>query len=941
MELCTFKEYYRSQALNSKWDISFNLCSEGQLSVCDGKGKYACQTNYDSNWVSVDTYDLGSLNKTNFIDDGVTLTYRGYISPNSSRGWCKEGSYEENYRITNFNLLCDKGVQNIDILNATEPMGCYYNVTLKSKLFCECPLQCSPPHGKCVNGECVCDQFSNGMFCEKLIITIDSVINTTINGGIGYIHFSNFPITFPLFKLKIGGVYCTNVILLNNSTLQFTIGPGIGIHNVEIINGNSSYLSYDSFEYQCNTDCSPPHGECNLILGSCSCDTQTNGTNCENLIITIDSVINTTINGGVGFIHFSNFPITFPLFQLKIGGVYCTNVILLNSSTLQFTLGPGIGIHDVEIINGNSSYLSYDSFGYRCNTDCSPPHGKCDLTLGSCSCDTQTNGTNCENLIITIDSVVNTTINGGIGYILFSNFPVTFPLFELKIGGVYCANVILFNSSTLQFTIGPGIGIYNVEIINGNSSYLSPNSFEYQCNTDCSPPHGECNLTFGSCSCDTQTNGTNCENSKLFLNNIDPTDENGGTTYLYGYFGITTSNLSIVIGDNDCTNIEQLNETLIKCDVGKGFGFKDVILKDRDLIVHVLNLFQYFTPITTNPPKHCIDNCGAPNNGICTPTGCMCISPWIGNDCKSKIILIPQPSLNYSNPVTDIPLIDNKEDTKLFRSFISIVKLRELDFRSKQVTSFTFIEWEYYKINESTSQYKSNITNLGLTTFINVTLQWFENETNVVFANQNIKMNPSSIKYTIEISEYKFSSNLNRLQLVMMASLSVNKTNDICSNKEFSETSSGDDSNYLKIQIGDHSLYGRFIKRALIDSIPRSIDNVPLDSSMNQVESASLSQSYIGISVPYFKKQIIIDPDFSVLLSSSSDSFKSESLVCSFNKESKFSAGLISAIVLCGFFVFASLLTMVAYSYYKKRYDRNIVKEIRTKLSKRQVELYM
>ncbi|KAM9975025.1 hypothetical protein ACTFIW_008499 [Dictyostelium discoideum] len=430
-------------------------------------------------------------------------------------------------------------------------------------------------------------------------------------------------------------------------------------------------------------------------------------------------------------------------------------------------------------------------------------------------------------------------------------------------------------------------------------------------------------------------------NLLLILNNIDPTDENGGATYLYGYFGITTSNLSIMIGDNDCTNIEQLNETLIKCDVGKGFGFKDVILKDRDLIVHVLNLFQYFKPITTNPPKRCIDDCGAPNNGICTSTGCACISPWIGNDCKSKIILIPQPSLNYSSPVTDIPLIDNKEDTKLFRSLISIVKLRELDFQSKQVNSFTFIEWEYYKINESTNQYKSNITNLGLTTFINVTLQWFENETNVVFANQNIKMNPSSIKYTIEISEYKFSSNLNQLQLVMMASMSVNKTNDICSNKEFSETSGGDDSNYLKIQIDDHSLYGRFIKRALIDSIPRPIDNVPLDSSMNQVDSASLSQSYIGISIPYFKKQIIIDPDFSVLLSSSSDSVNSESSICSFNKKSKFSGGLISAIVLCGFFIFASLVAMVVYSYYKKRYDRNIVNEIQLKLSKRQVDIYM
>ncbi|KAM9995145.1 hypothetical protein ACTFIY_001313 [Dictyostelium cf. discoideum] len=705
-----YKEYYTSPSLYPKWDINFNLCSEKQLSVCNGTGIYACQISYDISGL-VDIFDLGSLNKTNFIDDGVILTYRGYINPNSTRGTCSLNAYEAHYRITNFNLLCDKGVENINILNSTEPFKCLYNVILKSKKFCQCPLQCSPPHGKCVNGECVCDQFSNGTFCENMIITIDSVTNTTVDGGIGYIHFSNFSMNSPIFQLKIGGVYCTGLELLNKSTIQFSIGPGIGIHNVEIINGNSSYLAYDSFEYQCNTNCSPPHGKCNLTLGSCKCDTQ--------------------------------------------------------------------------------------------------------------------------------------------------------------------------------------------------------------------------------------TNGTNCENSTLFLNNIDSTDENGGTTYLYGYFGITTSNLSIMVGDRDCINIEQLNETLIKCDVGKGSGFKDVILKDRDLTVNVLNLFQYFAPITTNPPKQCIDNCGAPNNGICTSTGCVCISPWIGNDCKSKIISIPQPSLNYSNPITDILLIDNKVDTKLFRSLISIVKLRELDFQSKQLTSYTFIEWEYFKVNESTNQYKSNITNLGLTTFITVTLQWFENETNVVFANQNIKMNPSSIKYTIEISEYKFRSNLNQLQLVMMASLSVNKTNDICSNKEFSETSSGDDSNYLKIQIEDHSLYGRFIKRALIDSIPRSIDNVPLDSSMNQVDSSSLSQSYIGISVPYFKKQIIIDPDFSVLLSSSSDSFKSESSICSFNKESKFSGGLISAIVLCSFFVFASLITMVAYSYYKKRYNRNIVKEIKIKLSKRQVDSNM
>ncbi|EAL62307.1 hypothetical protein DDB_G0290361 [Dictyostelium discoideum AX4] len=296
-----------------RWNIYFNLCSEHKIGICNGTAKYACQTKYDSNWDIQDVNDLGSLNKTNFMDDGVTLTYRGYISPDSPRGWCSEGAYEISFLITNFNLLCDKGVDNVDVSEAKEPISCYYNVTLKSKKICQCPsaLQCSQPHGKCVNCECVCDQSSSGTFCENLIITIDS------------------------------------------------------------------------------------------------------------------------------------------------------------------------------------------------------------------------------------------------------------------------------------------------------------------------------------------------------------------------------------IGDHVCTNIEQLNEILIKCDVGKGSGFKYVISNDRDLTVHVMNLFQYFKPITINPQNNVV-----------------CISPWIGNDCKSKIISIPQPSLNYSNPVTDIQLIENKVDTKLFRSLVSIVKLRELDFQSKQVNSFTFIEWEYYKINE-------------------------------------------------------------------------------------------------------------------------------------------------------------------------------------------------------------------------------------------------
>ncbi|KAN0040614.1 hypothetical protein ACTA71_008952 [Dictyostelium dimigraforme] len=512
------------------------------------------------------------------------------------------------------------------------------------------------------------------------------------------------------------------------------------------------------------------------------------------------------------------------------------------------------------------------------------------------------------------------------------------------IGGLQCTNVKLINSTTIEITVpgDQGFKNVNVKIMNGSLSYHSEIQFEYNCLLNCSQPHGECNLIMGVCKCDSQTYGTGCENSKLQLDSIDPTDGNGGTTYLYGYFGNTTSSLFIQIGDNKCNNIHQINETLIQCDVGIGSGFKDVLLQDRDLKVKVNNLFQYFIPITTNAPKQCIDNCGGPNQGLCLPSGCSCISPWIGNDCKSKIVFVDQPSTNYSNPSTIIPLLETSNNTnnqienKQFHSLISIVKLRELDFNANEINSFTFEDWEYNKINNETSQYKTNFLNFGITTNITVTLQWFNKESTIEFGNQTIKMNPSTIKYTVEISEYKFSSNLNQLQLIMMASISVNKTDEICSDKDFGETSDGDSSNYLKIQVDNHSLYGRFIKRALIDSIPRSIDNVQLDSSMKTIDSASSSQSYIGISVPYFKRNIIIDPDFSLLVgssSSSSSSSKSDNSICSFNKSNYFSKTKIVAIVICGFVGIASISTIIIYGYYKKKHNRNVLNELRLKLS--------
>ncbi|KAN0040610.1 hypothetical protein ACTA71_008948 [Dictyostelium dimigraforme] len=931
--------------------IYFNLCGNVSIIECSGVGTSVCQKLYNvDNGDFYKSFNLGYFYNVTYNSNGLILRYRSDLTGENETNTCQTG-LEPRRRITDFILNCDKDQENTILKNGSEPKTCYYNITMQGRIFCDCENNCTKPHGTCLNGNCQCDQYTIGDNCEQLNIKITSIDSTTIyGGGTSYIT-GDFQFITSNFDVLIGGSLCSMVKLINSSTISISVPPGDGgFKDVIITDGIASYQSEIQFLYTliCPNECSQ-HGDCDQFTGICQCDGQTNGESCEYLNVMINSMIETTIKGGIGYL-IGDFQLIPQNFDVYMDGLQCANVKLINTSTIEILVPPGDDFRMVIIQSGMSYYIAPILFQYinvPCLYNCSQPHGECNLFNGVCTCDNQTIGNGCEQLNIKIDSIISTKFKGGVGY-LIGDFQFITSSFDIFIGGLQCTGVKLINTTTIEITVPPSdVGFKNVSITDGISSYLSNILFEYEdipCLLNCSQLHGQCNLITGICECDSQTYGTGCEISSIILDSIDPTDGNGGTTLLYGYFGNTTSNLYIQIGDIQCNNIRQINQSLIQCDIGVGSGFKDVLLQDRDLKVKVNNLFQYFVPITPNPPKQCIDNCGGPDQGLCLSSGCSCISPWIGNDCKSKIVFIPQPSTNYSDPSTSIPLFDttnntnNQIENRLFITLISIVKLRELDFNSNEINSFTFKEWEYYKINNETSQYKTNFINLGLTTNITITLQWFNNDSTIEFGNQIINMNPSTIKYTVEISEYKFSSKLNQLQLIMKASISVNKTDEICSDKDFGETSNGDNSNYLKIQVDNHSLYGRFIKRALIDSIPRSIDNVQLDSSMKIIDSASLSQSYIGISVPYFKRNIVLDPDFSLLVGSSPSSDNS---ICSFNNSNNFSNTKIAAIVIGGFVGIASISTIVIYGYYKTKHDRNVINEIRLRMSTRQVDILM
>ncbi|KAN0053022.1 hypothetical protein ACTA71_012503 [Dictyostelium dimigraforme] len=354
------------------------------------------------------------------------------------------------------------------------------------------------------------------------------------------------------------------------------------------------------------------------------------------------------------------------------------------------------------------------------------------------------------------------------------------------------------------------------------------------------------------------------------------------------------------------------------------------------------------SPIPTNPPQKCSGNpeCGGPNQGVCRDNGCICIVPFYGKDCSSKLLEVIPPVINGSNPSVEIPIPgDNGASTTggsgsnlppqiIYKSLISIVSLRELDYNGNAIKTIPLNSWNFNEINSTISKYDTTLLIDDEKVNVTTTIQWFSKSSNVTFAGQQLIMNPSTLKFNVDITNYPFSSALNQLQLIMSATLisSSGTTNsDVCSSKSFGDTTNGDDSNFIKLQIDDHSVYGRFLKRAIVDGLIVSVDNVLLDDSMNAIESNThAQQSFIGINIPHYSNLVSIDPDFSLLIDQHPASESSENSICS--KKSGLTKGQIAGIAV-GATGFATVVVVsIVYSVHKSKKNKKLVSSISKKL---------
>ncbi|KAM9989342.1 hypothetical protein ACTFIY_005382 [Dictyostelium cf. discoideum] len=350
------------------------------------------------------------------------------------------------------------------------------------------------------------------------------------------------------------------------------------------------------------------------------------------------------------------------------------------------------------------------------------------------------------------------------------------------------------------------------------------------------------------------------------------------------------------------------------------------------------------TPLPTNSPQLCKGNpeCGGSKQGYCSSNGCICYSPWVGLSCQSKVVIVPPPILNENNPSINItkPLNSSHDDNLSFTALVSIVSLRELDFKNNVIKTFKFDKWIQTKLNDNQYQYIINLetsfnnNNTKLNCTITVITQWFNSTTNITFANQNLIMNPSSLKYNINITTYPFGNQLNTLQLIIQAKAISNEIDyNSCSSKDFGETVN-DNSNYVQLKVNDNSLYGRFIKRAIVDGNLNSINNIILNGQSDDDDDDDDSTTYysseslIAISIPYYKNLIQLDPDFGILLDS-----ESANSICKENSENKLSTGAIIGIVL-GCVGCAILITISIFLAKKYKYHLRNIKPLKLKKMK-------
>eukprot|EP01132_Coremiostelium_polycephalum_P000613 gene613-762_t len=251
----------------------------------------------------------------------------------------------------------------------------------------------------------------------------------------------------------------------------------------------------------------------------------------------------------------------------------------------------------------------------------------------------------------------------------------------------------------------------------------------------------------------------------------------------------------------------------------------------------------------------CPEQCN--NRGECISKVCFCETGWTGPSCKEQVQNNGNVGGGDNNPSAVFDRFNGSlsSDSKGTTFVITLKSMVELDYQGQTIKSFDLTKY-WVRQNNNTEYFEYRYTNISdqNDAKLLVSLQIYRESGTFTWANQSFTIPANSAKYSIELSNYKFTTTLNKVKFTWETTTSA--PNKCGGNEPIEIGGTEDDMHTIQLPQNQLSLYGRFHNKVIVDK--------RILSNSNQASQSADGTVSLSVSVPP-GKEILIDPDFSVL----------------------------------------------------------------------------